>query len=108
MAELVGIEILELADGESKQITVVNWELGEMIITPRAGGGPKRIRALRLFVPPADKTLGPAYWDVTGQTLIVQLLPFLDIIGFRQARFVITKHGVAPTARFTLQVLPDR
>lgn len=104
MPMLTGAEILELKDGGTKELTLTDWELGEMDITPRHGGGLKRIRVLRLHVPASEKTIGPSWWDVTGQTLIEQMLPFLKRPDFSRKRYTITKHGVAPQARFSLRV----
>lgn len=104
MAELLGAEILELEDGATTTLRVTAWEIGEMIIVPKAGPPAKRIRVLRVRVPPADKLLGPAYWDITGQTLIEQMLPFLNQPGFQRRTFTITKHGIPPKARFQLEV----
>ncbi|OGQ17411.1 MAG: hypothetical protein A2138_26870 [Deltaproteobacteria bacterium RBG_16_71_12] len=104
MALLVGNEILELQDGETKTLIISDWTLGEMDITPRSGGGQKRIRALRLHVPADQKPIGPTYWDVTGQTLIEQMLPHLQRPDFHRRRFTVTKHGIPPTARFQLRV----
>ena len=104
MATLFGAEILELEDGETKTLTISDWTLGEMDITPRHGGGMKRIRVLRLHVPPSQKSFGPTYWDVTGQTLIEQMLPFLNRPDFARKRYSITKQGVPPSARFALRV----
>ena len=81
MTMLMGAEILELQDQETVSLTITGWEIGEMDIVGRTFPGSKRIRVLRVRVPPASKTLGPAYWDITGQTLIEQLLPFLDRYG---------------------------
>ncbi len=106
MALLTGAEILELQDGESMDLKVVEYELGEMIIHPRQGPPDKRIRALRLHVRQEDKPTGPPYWDVTGQTLIEQLLPYLKRPDFRALTFRVTKYGVAPKARFQLQIVP--
>jgi len=104
MALLIAAEILELADGESKTVHIAGWELGEMDITPRDGRPPRRIRVLRVKVPPGEKPTGPAYWDITGQTLIEQLLPFLRQANYQRLAFTITKYGVAPKARFGLKV----
>lgn len=106
MALLTGAEILELEDGEAKDLRVVEYELGEMIIHPKAGPPDKRVRVLRLHVRGEDKTVGPPYWDVTGQTLIEQLLPYLKRPDFRALAFRVTKYGIAPKARFQLQIVP--
>ena len=104
MALLTGAEILELADGETRVLHVQEWDLGEMDIQPKVGPATKRIRVLRLRVPVADKPVGPNYWDITGQTLIEQLLPYLKRPDFRALAFAVTKHGIPPKARFQLRV----
>lgn len=75
-----------------------------MDIQPKAGPPTKRIRVLRLWVPEAEKPVGPNYWDVTGQTLIAQLLPYLEKADYRSRLYTITKHGIPPKARFQLRV----
>ena len=104
MAHFLGAEILELEDGQTVQLTIVDWEIGTMEITGRTFPGTKEIRVLRVRVPEHTKTLGPPYWDITGQRLIEQMLPHLNVAGFERRRFIITKHGVAPTAKFQLKV----
>ena len=104
MADLTGLEILELADGEARSLIITDWQLGEATIVPKVGPPAKRIRVLRVSVPPQDKVLGPAYWDITGQTLIEQLLPYLRQPDYQRRRFTITKHGIPPAARFQVRV----
>jgi hypothetical protein len=64
----------------------------------------KMIKALRIFVPAQTKPIGVSWYDITSQTLIAQLLPFLEQPNFGNKTFVITKYGVAPKARFTVEV----
>jgi len=104
MALLMGAEILELEDKESRRLRFLSWELGELDIIPKDGRGQKRIRVLRVTVPVEDKPVGPPYWDITGQTLIAQLLPYLEQPTYRERVFTVTKYGVAPKARFQVQV----
>lgn len=106
MPLFIAAEILELADGETKELHIDQWEIGEMDITPRDGRPRRRIRSLRIHVPPPEKPIGPTYWDITGQTLIEQLLPYLRGPAFQRKTYVVTKHGVAPKARFSLTVVP--
>ena len=106
MALLMGAEILELEDGGTIDLRVTEYEVGEMIIPPRQGPPDKRVRVVRLHVRQEDKPVGPAYWDVTGQTLIEQMLPYLRRPDFRAITFRVTKFGIAPKARFQLQVVP--
>jgi hypothetical protein len=99
-------EILELADGQSVRLKVVNYEFGEAVIHPRYTGSPaeKRIPVLRLYVPADYKPRGPPYWDVTSKTLQAQLKPLLDMLKASGREVVVTAHGVAPSKRFTLRV----
>jgi len=109
LAELPGpFEILELRDKESITLKVRDWRLGIMRIKPRYEGAPseKVVKVLRLYVPREVKPVGPDYWDITSQTLIYQLLPFLQTPDFRTKTFKITAIGVAPRKRFTVEVSP--
>lgn len=105
MAELKGpYEILELGDGETLTTGVMRFERGEVEIHPSYQPAGKMITALRVHVPEKDKEFFPFYWDITSQTLVAQLLPYLERPGYEARTYVITKHGVAPRARFTLEV----
>jgi len=108
MAQLAGpYEILELRDGESKELTILKYESGTVIIHPRYPGAPtsKEISAIRLYVPQAEKPAGVPYWDVTSQTLIAQLKPFLEEIPEKGLRIRLTAHGIAPSKRYTLELV---
>jgi hypothetical protein len=107
LAELPGpYEILELRDKESITLKIRDWRLGIMRIKPRYEGAPpeKVIKVLRLYVPREIKPAGTDYYDITSQTLIYQLLPFLQTPDFRTKTFKITAIGVAPRKRFTVEV----
>jgi len=99
-------EILEVADGETKEIVAHRYETGDMVIHPRYPGAPaeKRIRGIRLFVDRKDKPMGPDYWDVTATTLIYDLVPKLEAWKTWPARIKVTALGVAPRKRFTVEV----
>jgi len=101
-------ELLELADRQSLRLRPIRWELGVMTIHPRNQAGPKEktIEVLRIHVTPATKPVPPMYYDVTSKTLIAQFLPMLGEVGYENYEYVITKYGVAPTARFTLERIP--
>lgn len=73
--------------------------------TPGIRDSEKRIRALRVWVPKEIKLLFPYYWDITSQTLIAQLMPALEAPGWEAKKYKITKYGVAPKARFSLEVI---
>jgi len=105
MATLPGpFEILELEDEGTLKTRIQNWELGEVTIHPAYKPDGKQITALRIHVLEQDKDYFPYYWDVTSQTLIAQLVPYLEQPHYELKTYIITKHGVAPRARFSLAV----
>lgn len=97
-------EIFELTDGESFTCKISSFQVGQVEIHPAYQPAGKMITALRIDLPIDYKPLFPFYFDITSQTLIAQLLPFLEAPGFAQKLYKITKYGVAPKARFSLQV----
>ena len=97
-------EILDLADGASIEMRVYGWKLGKMMITPKGASVQKEIDALRVIIDPAQKKLGPAYWDVTSMLLRQQLLEMFKAPSLTSYLFKITKHGVAPAARFEVNM----
>lgn len=97
-------EILDLQDGGTLKTRIVRHELGTTRILPRGATEDKEIEALRIHVPKEDKTHFPWYWDITGKTLKHQLLPMLEEIEKNGRVVIITKQGVAPTARFKVEV----
>lgn len=99
-------EILELGDGGTKDLYIEKHELGKMVIHPRPQGLTKEIVALRVFVPATVKPLYPDWYDITSQTLIAQMLPYLEAGGYGKKRFQIRKIGTGPQARFSLTVSP--
>ena len=101
-------EILDLADRESVRLRLVSWERGTIVIHPRWPGAPieKEILALRLHLAAGVKPYPPMYYDVTSVTLQAQLLPMLMERGFEMYEYIITKFGVAPRARFTVERVP--
>ena len=101
-------EILELKDGQSVSLRVVSYERGSMEIHPKYEGAPesKVIEALRVHLAPGVKPYPPMYYDITSGTLIAQLLPYLLDRGAQAYEYKVTKYGVAPRARFTLERIP--
>ena len=97
-------EIFELTDGEQRTLTITNYVTGDVVIKPAWLPAGKTITALRVYVPKELKPLAPYYFDITSKTLIAQLLPFLQAGNYQGKKFTITKSGVAPKARFALQV----
>lgn len=106
MADLPGpYEILELNEGQSVEVEVLRFVEGEVEIHPRylPPGTAKRVKALRLYVPPGLKPVGTDYWDLTSQTLVYSLLPLLKVEGVRKVK--ITAHGFGPQKRYSVQTL---
>lgn len=106
---LVGpYEILDLPDGGSVTLRPVSWERGTIVIHPKWPGAPaeKVIPVLRVHLAAGTKPYPPMYYDVTSKTLQAQLWPLLLERGFEDYAYIVTKHGVAPKARFTLERVP--
>lgn len=97
-------EILDMADGASVEMRVYGWKQGTMIIVPKGTSIQKEIPALRVIVGAEHKKLGPNYWDVTSKLLQQQLLAMFTTPSLTSYVFHITKHGVAPAARFEVQL----
>ena len=99
-------EILHLRDGGELVTRVARLEEGPVPVVPKDGRSPKVVRGIRLHVPPADKMTVPAWWDVTAQTLRPGLLE-LGPLAIASGRYLrIRKFGSAPSARFSLELLP--
>lgn len=98
-------ELLDLMDGGSITTRILAYSFDHMTINVGPAKTPKIVNALRITVPPTDKTHFPFYWDITAQTLIAQLLPILEKGNYQARRFTITKHGNPPSARFSLGVM---
>ena len=96
-------EIFEMTDGETRTFQVASWKLGTIGIQTAEAPAGKLVKTLRIYVPQIHKPLGVNWWDVTSQTLIAQLLPYLELPGFETKKFTVTKYGVKPKARFTVQ-----
>ena len=101
-------EYLDLPDGGTVDLDIVNWEQGTSEISPKYEGAPpsKIIKDLRVHVRPGTKESFPYYWDLSAQTLQAQLMPLLMARDFESFTYRITKRGVAPKARFTLERIP--
>jgi len=98
------MELLDLPDSGVLTTRVVRFEEGEVTINTQKVPTGKVIAVTRIHVPEQDKAHFPYYYDVTSKTLRAQLVPLLPGIIARGARITVTKHGVAPAARFTLEV----
>jgi len=83
LEELAGpYEILEMTDHEVRTLRIVAWQVGTMRIQTSEKPEGKVIKALRIFVPATTKPIGVSWYDITSQTLIAQLLPYLEQPGF--------------------------
>lgn len=98
------MELLDLPDKGVLTTRVLRFEEGEATIQTEKVPDGKVISVTRIHVPQEDKAHFPFYYDVTSKTLRAQLVPLLPGIIARGARITVTKHGVAPAARFTLEV----
>jgi hypothetical protein len=110
LPELPGpYEYWDMKDGETRKIRVLRWELGWTTIQPREQppGTTKRVRVLRLHLPPDIKPTLPYYWDISSNHLREALMPYLTQPGYEKYTYVITKYGVAPSARFTLDIIKE-
>jgi len=109
LRSLVGpYELLDLPDRGSVKLRIQTYERGTMMISPKYAGAPetKEIEVLRVHLAPGVKVLPPPYYDITSKTLTAQLLPLLMERDYERYTYVITKYGVAPKARFTLERIP--
>jgi hypothetical protein len=100
-------EILELADGQSIEFSVLRYEVGSVVIHPRwAPPGTERvIKAMRVYVPRSDKPIGVDYWDITSQLLVAHLEGILKSVGRLPIRVRVKAFGWAPKKRFSVEVL---
>jgi len=99
-------EFWDMESEETRIFKVLRYEEGSVEIHPRYPGAPesKTIRIMRLHLPPGIKNTLPSYWDITSKHLIAGLLPILQAPGLQDKTFTVTKFGVAPSARFSLEV----
>lgn len=105
--ELAGpYEIFELVDEETYQMRIIKWQTGNVLIHPADKPDGKVVKALRVWVPKEVKDFFPPYWDITSQRLGAQMIGYLEQPRYQDKVFTITKHGIAPKARFTLEVRP--
>jgi hypothetical protein len=100
-------EYLELRSGESVILQPIKYEIGTASITKNSGddAGTKTIDILRLFYDKDPLTPGIDYYDISGATLIYQLMPMLDKVITGKKSVKITAFGQAPRKRFTVEVV---
>jgi hypothetical protein len=97
-------EIFDVGDGESVELRIKRYDQGEMIILPKGATVGKRIQVLRLHLETPIRPGAMPYLDVTSKTLQAQLGPLIAAPQSPYNVYKITKHGVAPSARFTVEV----
>ena len=108
MEKLAGpYEIFDIGDGEAVQIRVMSWEQGEVDIHPEYGEAIKTVEAVRLRLehPWVEGRL--PYIDITSNRLRVNLQPILEAMPPGGVMLRITKHGVKPTAVFTVEKIGE-
>ena len=108
MAMLAGpFELLDLRDGQTLELRVTGLLTGEVEIHPRYVGAPasKIIKAMRVSVDPTTKPMGPAWWDITSQTLIAQLEPLIRTASKEKPiKVKLLAQGVAPAKRYSVEL----
>jgi hypothetical protein len=100
-------ELLDLRDGQTLELRATGILTGEVEIHPRYVGAPasKIIKALRVSVDPATKPMGPAWWDITSQTLIAQLEPLIRTASKdKPIKVKLLAQGVAPAKRYSVEL----
>ena len=101
-------EIYEWQDGETRELTIVKVELGELEIHPRDGREPKTVSVMRVHVPPETKDTYPPYWDLTSQRLVAQLRGILPDPLYNPYRVTITAIGRPPATHFSVSRVPEK
>jgi len=97
-------QILDMDDGESQDMTVVDYALGKGHIKPARAPEGVTVPILRVQVPSEERPRAANWWDITSKTLIAQMLPALDTWKADERTVTVTKYGRAPSARFGLEV----
>jgi hypothetical protein len=100
------LELLELGDGEMRELLVTGFELGTTVIHPIDRREGKTVTVVRLLVDRMSKALFPYYYDLTAGTLTAQALPLLSAVTQWPRVAAITKYGVAPRARYGFELRP--
>jgi len=99
-------ELFDLPDRGELVTRVTAFEDGTATIKPARAPQGVEVRMVRLHVPPEDKPHVPFYWDLTASRFLPTLVAALPAVVQGQRWVRIVKEGVAPRARFTLEVLP--
>jgi len=100
------IDLFDLPDGGELVTRVLRYQVERTIIKPPRAPEGVEVQVVRIFIPPADKPDEPKWWDVTATRLQPTLVAVLPGVIADQSWIRIRKSGVAPRARFSLEVLP--
>ncbi len=100
------IELLNLPSEGELVTRVTRMEESETFIKPGRAPQGVNVQVIRLHVPPEDKPTAPLWWDVTATTLHPSLRAQLPGAIAEKRWIRIRKFGVAPRARFSLEVYP--
>ena len=102
-------EILDMPNNGILQTKILDFKMGMTKIAPRGTkpGEFKVLETLRIHVPHIWKPVGVSYWDITSKTLTAQILPYLQKPESKKKVYKITKYGIAPKARFSLDTIPE-
>ncbi len=99
-------EHFDLPSGGELVTRVVSFEEGRATIKPARAPDGVEVAIVRIHVPPEDKPHIPSYWDLTATRLIPTLVAALPAVVAGKRWIRIHKEGIAPRARFSLEVLP--
>ena len=106
MAVSKPFEILDLPNGGELVTRVTRIEEGEAEFKPARAPEGIMLHVVRLYVPQEDKATAPPWWDVSATTLQPSLVASLVNLPPTGRWIRILKQGVAPRARFSLELLP--
>lgn len=98
-------EIFDYPDQGILTTRVLKWDHGQVFIQTGQVPEGKWVEACRIHVPPEVTRPRLPYVDITSKTLCAQLKPMLEGIVAQGRTVKIQKHGVAPAARFTVEVV---
>lgn len=98
------IELLEIPDGETRELRIVEGRMDQAVIKPDRAPGGVVVDCLRVWTVEGTKEHHPPYWDITAARLYSQLIPHLSRPDLKDKTFVVTAHGAAPNKYFSLEV----
>jgi len=106
MAVSSPFEIFDLPSGGELVTRVLTFEQGKATIKPARAPQGVEVDVVRIHVPSDDKPHVPYYWDLTATRLLPTLVAALPAVVAGKRWIRIHKEGIAPRARFSLEVLP--